>query len=179
MPARRRNPIDTHRCDLVPANDSVPDMALAVPVIKGKVLSPGVEAIIKLEDATSDNQWELARLYYLETRTKSLRAVADLVGKSKSHVDGNVKIGHSIDPINLRLNRFRLTSPVWLSIWWSAPGGRGDGERAARRAGFCQGRDRAIRHSGSTKAELKEYYHIDGTHSCIGAVLLGVKGKWN
>jgi hypothetical protein len=37
--------------------------------------------------------------------------------------DGNVKIGHSIDPIDHRLARFRLCSPVWLNIWWSAPGG--------------------------------------------------------
>jgi len=82
VPADGVNSVDSGDEEKALEGGNSADPALAVPVIEGEVLFPGIEAIIKLEAATSDNQWELARLYARETSTKSLRTVADQVGQS-------------------------------------------------------------------------------------------------
>jgi hypothetical protein len=65
MPVRRRSPSA--------------EVVLAEPIVEGEVLSPGITRIIKLEASTSEDQWELARLYAEECENKSLRKVARLV----------------------------------------------------------------------------------------------------
>ena len=98
MPARR-SPIGTsyHSRESLPADESPAnrsswrrsaEIAGAPTILKGEVVSPGIMKIIRLEESTSENQWELARLYARELAKPGMttRELGNLVSKSHTYV---------------------------------------------------------------------------------------------
>jgi hypothetical protein len=78
-------PTDNDRRRITPSGTEI---VLPEPIVEGVVVSPGITRIIKLEASTSEDQWELARLYAeeLEKPGMTTRKLGNLVSKSHTHV---------------------------------------------------------------------------------------------